>query len=79
MEFHIALTEGSPDPGVIENALFDTDPTAVVDLDMSGLVMRISSYATIADLIGVLRQTGWVVTPEQVVQLPTICCGGCSG
>jgi hypothetical protein len=79
MEFHIALTEGAAEPGVIENAMFDIDPTAVVDLDMSGLVLRISSYVTVADLIVVLRQTGWVVTPEQVVQLPTICCGGCGG
>lgn len=79
MEFHIAVKDGSPEPNVIENALFDIDPTAVVDLDMSGQVLRISSYATMADLIEVLRQTGWVVTPEQVVALPTICCGGCGG
>ncbi len=79
MEFHIAVTDGAPEPHVVEDALFDIDPTAVVDLDMSGQVLRISSYATTADLIGVLRQTGWVVTAEQVVALPTICCGGCGG
>ncbi len=79
MEFHIVVTGGASEPSVIENALFDIDPTAVADLDMSGLVLRISSSATIADLIVVLAQTGWVVTPEQVVQLPSICCGGCGG
>jgi len=26
-----------------------------------------------------LRQVGWPVAPEQVVQLPSICCGGCGG
>jgi hypothetical protein len=46
---------------------------------MSGLVLRVSASATAADLIGILRQTGWTVTPEQVVQLPSICCGGCGG
>jgi hypothetical protein len=79
MEFHIVVTEAASEPNVIENALFDIDPTAVADLDMSGLVLRISSSATIADLIVALGQTGWVVTPEQVVQLPSICCGGCGG
>ncbi|MCW8808864.1 MAG: hypothetical protein OQK79_12265 [Rhodanobacter sp.] len=79
MEFHIALTEACPGPEVIQDVMFDVDPNAVVDLDMSGLVMRISSYVTVTDLIEVLRQSGWTVAPEQVVQLPTICCGGCSG
>jgi hypothetical protein len=79
MEFHIALTDACPSPDVIQDAMFDADPNAVVDLDMSGLVMRISSYVTASDLIEILRRTGWAVAPEQVAQLPTICCGGCSG
>lgn len=79
MEFHIALTDASPRPDVIQDAMYDIDPAALVDLDMSGLVMRISSYVPVGDLIGVLQRTGWPVQPEQVVQLPSICCGGCSG
>lgn len=79
MEFHIALTGESPEPVVVQDALFNVDPTAVVDLDMSGLVMRVSAAASATDLIEVLRQLGWAVTPAQVVQLPSICCGGCGG
>lgn len=79
MEFHIALADASPDPGVVQDALFDVDPMAVVDRDMSGLVMRISATATSADLIEVLRRTGWPVTAKQVMQSPSICCGDCSG
>ncbi|TAL84940.1 MAG: hypothetical protein EPN69_08055 [Rhodanobacter sp.] len=77
MEFHIALADASPDPGVVQDALFDVDPTAVVDLDMSGLVMRVSATASAADVVDVLQRTGWPVTADQVVQLPSICCGGC--
>ena len=79
MEFHIALTAASPDPAVVQEAMYDVDPSTVVDLDMSGLVMRVSSSATAVELIAVLRQSGWVVAPEQVAQLPSICCGGCGG
>jgi len=79
MEFQIALTDTCPGPDVIQDIMFNVDPNAVVDLDMSGLVMRISSYVTATDLIEVLRRAGWTVAPQQVVQLPTICCGGCSG
>ncbi|MGY3038431.1 hypothetical protein ACVWWQ_000018 [Rhodanobacter sp. TND4EL1] len=79
MEFHIAVGDASPAAGIVQDALCDIDPMAVVDLDMSGLVMRVSSTATVADLIEVFRRHGWSVAPEQVVQLPSICCGGCSG
>jgi hypothetical protein len=79
MEFHIALTDGAPDPAQVQDAMFGVDPMAVVDLDMSGLVMRISSSTTALDLIEVLRHVGWTVAPAQVVQLPSICCGGCGG
>lgn len=78
MEFHIALVDASPDPAVVQDTMFDVDPTAVGDLDMSGLLLRVSSSVTAADLIEVLRRTGWPVA-EQVVQQPSICCGGCSG
>ncbi len=79
MEFHIAIVDASPEPAVVQDALFDVDPAAVVDLDMSGLVMRVSSSVTVTDLVEVLQRTGWPVGADQVVQLPSICCGGCSG
>lgn len=58
MKFHIALADASPDTGVMQDELFGVDTTAVVDLDMSGPVMRASACATTADLVGVLRRTG---------------------
>lgn len=79
MEFHIPVTAGCPSPQAIEDLMFDVDSTAIVDLDMSGLVLRISSYVPVKDLLGVLAQAGCSVTAEQIVQLPSICCGGCSG
>jgi hypothetical protein len=79
MEFHIALSEAAPAPTVVQDALFDLDPTAVVDLDMSGLVLRISASLAVTELVDVLHRNGWPVTPKQIVQMPSICCGGCSG
>lgn len=79
MEFHIALTSDAPDAAVVQDALFNVDPSAVVDLDMSGTVMRISASAMADELVTVLHQTGWHVAVKDVVQLPSICCGGCGG
>lgn len=39
MECRIDLGDPSPDPNVIQDALFDVDPTAVVELDMTGSVL----------------------------------------
>jgi len=79
MEFHIAITGARPELEAVEDAMFDVDSNALVDLDPSGSTLRISSFVTIEDLVDIMRRTGWTVAPEQVVQLPTICCGGCSG
>lgn len=79
MEFHIAISDDSPAAAVVQDAMFDIDPSALVDLDMSGSVMRISSWVPVRDLVEVLQRTGWAVEQEQVVQMPSICCGGCSG
>jgi len=79
MEFHIAITGAHPELEAVEDAMFDVDSNALVDLDPSGSTLRISSFVTIEDLVDIMRRTGWTVAPEQVVQLPTICCGGCSG
>jgi hypothetical protein len=46
---------------------------------MSGLVMRISSYVPADDVIELLHRSGWAVARDQVVELPSICCGGCGG
>lgn len=79
MEFHVALTTAAPDAALVRDALFDLDPSAVVDLDMSGTVMRISASAKIDELVIVLHQAGWPVAAQDVAQLPSICCGGCGG
>ena len=80
MEFQIALTAASPAPEVVQNAMYAVDSSALVDLDMSGLITRISSWVPVSDLITVLQRTGcWIVKSEQIAQLPSICCGGCSG
>jgi hypothetical protein len=79
MVFLFAFTDTRAPLVAVEDAMFDVDSNALVDLDPSGSTLRISSFVTIEDLIDVMQRTGWTVAPEQVVQLPTICCGGCSG
>lgn len=79
MEFHITATGALPDPGNIEDAIREFDPAAVVDVDASGRTLRVAAAISAAELVGLVNQAGWPVSPDQVRQLPSICCGGCSG
>lgn len=79
MEFHIEMTAPSAALGAIESVLLDVDPASVVDIDSAGKILRVSASLTAAQLLELVRKSGYALTPRQVVQLPSICCGGCSG
>ena len=67
------------DVTVIEQAIAGLDPSAVVDFDSPGSLIRISSVATDVELLACLQQAGIAATAEQITRLPSQCCGGCGG
>jgi len=79
MEFHIKLSGPAPDAGVIEEAIREVDPSALVDIDPASPTLRVATSVDAPQLVALLGQAGYAVTPQQVTQLPSICCGGCSG
>jgi len=79
MEFHIARDPGMPDIGVIEGAILDQDPAAVIDLDPAGGTVRLSTWMESRQLLAVLGRAGWKLQPERIDQQPSPCCGGCGG
>ncbi len=79
MEFHIDLCGAVPGLDVLDDALRCADPSALVDIDPGGNVLRISTSIGAAQLATLVRQAGLPVSVDQVRQLPSICCGGCSG
>jgi hypothetical protein len=79
MEFHIPLTGDAPDLAVIEDAIGEVDPSVLVDIDAASGKLRVAAAVDAAQLVQLLGQAGWVVPLAQVYQVPSICCGGCSG
>lgn len=79
MEFHITLAGATPDPAAVEYAIADLDPAAVVDIGSAGDVLRVATSLDAATLVALVNRAGYPVTPAQVYQVPSICCGGCSG
>ena len=56
-----------------ERALVNDTATAYAD------TLRLAGAFTAVDVVVMMSQAGYPVSPQQVEQLPSICCGGCSG
>ena len=79
MEFHVQLAGERPDLARIGDVLLGEDPAALLDVDEAEDVLRISTWLPAGDLLTLLRQADCAGPPERLRQLPSVCCGGCSG
>jgi hypothetical protein len=79
MEYAIHLDSPSPDLAVISDALQDVDPAAFADLDRDGHTLRLSTNMLDSELIEALARAGHPIQVKQIVRLPSVCCGSCSG
>lgn len=79
MEYHIRLTNPVVDLARIEAEFLAVDPSAQIDIDKSGQHLRVAAHVEAPELVSVLDRAGYPVLSHQVVQLPSICCGGCGG
>ena len=70
MEFHVTARNVQAALAAIEGAIFDIDPDGT---------LRVAAALDAGELAGVLSGAGLVLAPGDIHQLPSICCGGCSG
>ncbi len=79
MQYRI-LTPGTPvDIEAVSRALREIDPAGVADLDAPRGVLRISTWATDADVLSLMSEAGLPIARDQLERLPSECCGGCGG
>lgn len=79
MEYSIRLDADTPNLGAITDALQDVDPAAFADLDRDGHTLRLSTNLLDSELVAALTASGHPITTRQIVRLPSVCCGSCSG
>lgn len=79
MEFSIERDPGMPGIDVIEEAVLEQDPAAMVDLDPTGRTVRLATWIEAPQLGALLARAGWALAPDCIVQHPSVCCGGCGG
>ncbi len=79
LEFHINMAGSLPDGHAIGAVIRDIDPAAVIDLNPASGLLRVAAAMGADELVSLVNVAGYSLRPEQVLQLPSICCGGCSG
>ena len=79
MKFNISTHGGPVDLDAVEQALLHADPAAVVDLDGTSTLLRVSTCLDGNELQKLVSVAGVPVALADVQQLPSECCGGCSG
>lgn len=79
MEYHLRIPRLFPEFNAIDDAIRTADPAAMVDTDAEGATLRIATLLPRAQVAELVTAAGYPVARDQVQQLPSICCGGCSG
>jgi hypothetical protein len=78
MEYRIAV-DGPVNVAAIDEALRGADPAALVDVDINGSPLRVSTSLGRDEVASLLTGAGVDTAPAAVEQQPSTCCGGCGG
>ncbi len=79
MEYAFELPCALPDPSPLDRAIIGLDPAAIVDVDAGGRTLRMATVLSRDELLSCLREAGLPAETSRLRQLPSVCCGGCSG
>ena len=79
MQFTIKLAGTTPDTSVIEDALRQVDPSAIVDIDSASDSLRVATSIESNALAVLISQAGTAVIERDLERVPSVCCGGCGG
>ena len=79
MKFNIKTHGHAIDVSVIEQALIKADPAAMIDLDKTTSLLRVSSCLDDAELLSLMTDAGFPIPSANIEGVPSECCGGCGG
>lgn len=79
MKFNIKTNGRAIDVFVIEQALIQIDPAAIIDIDRTNASLRVSTCLDDTELSNLITEVGFPISRSDVQGVPSECCGGCSG
>ena len=79
MKYNIRIHELPVDLAIIERALTEADPAALLDFDKAASLLRFSSCLNGPELLALMAQAGFPVAESALEGVPSECSGGCGG
>lgn len=79
MEYVIRSGSIPVDLGLLAHQLLDLDPAILFDRDVLTGNLRCATSALAAELLLAFSRSGYHLGSEDIVLVPSVCCGGCSG
>lgn len=79
MKFNIKTDGHSIDVVVIEKALTQVDPAAMIDIDRTNSSLRVSTCLDESALLSLIAKAGFPIPASNLQGIPSDCCGGCGG
>lgn len=79
MKYNIRIHELPVDLVIIEQALAEADPAAMIDFDKAASLLRFSTCLNGPELLELMAQAGFPVPDSALEGVPAECCGGCGG
>ena len=79
MQYRVHTLATGIDLETVARNLREVDPAGVVDLDRRHGVLRLSTWATDADVLALLAESGLAVDRADLERVASECCGGCGG
>jgi len=79
MQYEIADVPADLDFAQFSRLLIDADPAAMVDRAAGSGRLRMSTVLDIRSIATLLGHAGAAKVTASIEQLPSTCCGGCSG
>src|SRR3546814_9646634 len=65
MEFHVRLDGARPDLDALGDAIREVDPSALLDIDSSGALLRVAAAVRAPELVALLGGAGSPVRSEE--------------
>lgn len=79
MEYTLDLAGRATGLESISAAIAELDPATLVDIDPCGCTIRIATILPHDAVMACLMGVGVDFATARLRQLPSVCCGGCSG
>ena len=79
MQYTMETSAAQADLSALRRRLDEADPAAMLDMDPGNGHVRISTLIGAVELLALINGAGYPLRADELLQVPSQCCGGCGG